>query len=360
LRLPEGFARAAAPRTLAETLIEGEGRAVFSSSRGRQRSWIRPDGVMSVYTYHLVEALQGAGNGPGETAVRVSNLMNYLGRAVPHSARRLCDAEQTPFFETAAEDFPIALLRGGKGLPAGGWGAVRGEARETMERVYRVVQAGPVASARGAGAQAASGRSVVADTVQGPVVTGDGNITAGGDVIMAPGGEVQVGGIRAGRIEARNVVDGVQVQGGDPAAAAGLVELARAIRRGGITAGQIQAQNLVSGLQYIADPGQATVSDLQREVAALRQQVAGAIAAGEVADEDDAEDAQDALAAAETALAAPEPRGNRAVRKLAEVADILTRSAEVAEALGRVGAQVIKLAPVAATLWQIAQSLFGG
>ena len=47
--------------------------------------------------------------------VRVSNLMNRLGKAVPESARKLCQAEQTPFFDTATEDFSVAVLRGGGG-----------------------------------------------------------------------------------------------------------------------------------------------------------------------------------------------------------------------------------------------------
>ncbi|MEH2144139.1 hypothetical protein [Nostoc sp.] len=47
----------------------------------------------------------------------LSNLINHLGKTVPESARTLCQAEQTPFFDTAMEDFPVAMLRGGKGLP---------------------------------------------------------------------------------------------------------------------------------------------------------------------------------------------------------------------------------------------------
>ena len=81
---------------------------------------------MSVYTYHLIEALQGANNRPGETTVKLSDLMNYLGKAVPESARKLCTAEQVRTSITMRRtDFPIALVRGGKGLPAGGWSAVK-------------------------------------------------------------------------------------------------------------------------------------------------------------------------------------------------------------------------------------------
>lgn len=217
---------------------------------------------------------------------------------------------------------------------------------------YQAGVAGSGAAAQGPGSRAAGERGVAAGLIEGPVVTGDGSVAASGGV--------QTGGIRAGRIEAESVVDGVQMQGGDAQAAAGLVALAQAIRRGGISAEEIKARNLVSGLQFIADPGQATADDLRQEVAALREQLAQAIAAGEVADQADAEDAQEALATAEKELAAARPKGNRVVRKLAEAADVLTHGAAAAEALGKVGAQIIKLAPIAATLYQIAQTLFGG
>jgi uncharacterized caspase-like protein len=139
VRLPSGLVEATAPKGLLEELKRGEGRAVFSSSGGSQRSWIRPDGSMSIYTYHLIEALQGAGNRPGDTDVRVSNLINHVGKAVPESARRAYNVEQTPHFDAAATDFPVAVLRGGKGLPAGGWESVRGEAEAAIERTALVV-----------------------------------------------------------------------------------------------------------------------------------------------------------------------------------------------------------------------------
>jgi len=135
LELSRDFVEAALPKSLVDDLKQGEGRAVFTSSRGKQRSWIRPDGTMSIYTYHLIEALQGAGNHPGDTVVRLSNLMNHLSQAVPVNARNLCQAEQTPFFDTATEDFPVARLRGGKGLPSEGWEAVRQEAFERINQL---------------------------------------------------------------------------------------------------------------------------------------------------------------------------------------------------------------------------------
>ncbi|WP_420760444.1 caspase family protein [Nostoc sp. CALU 546] len=115
--LPADFIATALPKGVVDALKQGEGRAVFTSSRGNQVSWIRPDGSMSLYTYHLIEALRGAANQPGDSKVMLSNLINHLGKTVPESARTQRQAEQTPFFDTAMEDFPIAMLRGGKGLP---------------------------------------------------------------------------------------------------------------------------------------------------------------------------------------------------------------------------------------------------
>lgn len=166
-------------------------------------------------------------------------------------------------------------------------------------------------------------------------------------------------GIHAGHIEANNVVSGIQIQGGDAQIASSLIDLAQAIQRGEIRAEEIKARNLVSGLQYIADPSQASVEDLRHELIALRIQLEQAAASQEFPEPADAEDATTSLAMAETELAKPHPNGNRVLRKLDELSQIVTRSAETAEAAGKLSALVIRLAPLAATLWQIAHHLFG-
>ncbi len=169
----------------------------------------------------------------------------------------------------------------------------------------------------------------------------------------------EAGGIHARRIEADNVVSGVQMQGGDAQTASELVKLAQAIGRGEISADEIKARNLVSGLQYIADPAHASVEDLRQELVALRAQLEQAIASHEFADPADAQDAQESLASVTTELARPEPSGNRVLRKLDEASQIITRSAETADAAGKLGALVIQLAPLAAMLGQVAHHLFG-
>jgi hypothetical protein len=167
-------------------------------------------------------------------------------------------------------------------------------------------------------------------------------------------------GIHARRIEADNVVSGVQMQGGDAQTASSLIQLAQSIRRGEIRAEEIKARNLVSGLQYIADPAQASVEDLRHELLALRTQLEQAIASQEFSDPAEAQDARESLATTEMELAKPQPNGNRVLRKLDELSQIITRTAETADAAGKLGALVIRLAPLAATLWQVAQHLFGG
>lgn len=133
----DNFIRVAPSKGLMEELKQGKGRVVFTSSEGEQKSWIKDDSL-SIYTYHFLEALQGAGNKPGETEVRVSNLMNHVGRAVPESAIKL-NKEQTPQFDITGGDFVIAKLRGGKGLPDKGWDEVKPEATQKINKIADVI-----------------------------------------------------------------------------------------------------------------------------------------------------------------------------------------------------------------------------
>lgn len=100
-------------------LADGDGRAVLSSSRGSQKSWIRSDGQMSVFTYHLVEALTGHTGRPSWPDVTVTEVMEYIGRTVPPTARSQHSAEQEPVFRYSGTAFPIALVLGGKGVEKG-------------------------------------------------------------------------------------------------------------------------------------------------------------------------------------------------------------------------------------------------
>ncbi|MGA1869622.1 MAG: hypothetical protein ACMUJM_13880 [bacterium] len=168
----------------------------------------------------------------------------------------------------------------------------------------------------------------------------------------------QSGGIRAERIVAENVVDGAQLIGVDAQTADALIRIAKEIQSGGITAEEIRAKNLVSGLQYISDPANATPDGLRKELSVLREKFREIIKAGEIPDAVDVEDAKDALEKAETEAKAEKPIGKRIVRRLGELTEILTKSAETMKAGGNLKAQIIKLAPYAAAIWVAAQNLW--
>lgn len=216
-------------------------------------------------------------------------------------------------------------------------------------------QTSPRVSARTAGSVNVAERGVaVGGNNTGNIITGNGNVIAD----SAEG--IQTGGIRAGRIEAENIVDGMQIKGADAQSAEALVSLARQIRSGGISANEIKAKNLVSGLQFISNPDEPKADELLREISVLKEKLREAVAAGEIDDPRDAGDAKDSLEKAETEIKAPEPSGRRIVNGLSEASEILTRSAETLQAAGKVKAKVLELAPYAASLWQMATGIWGG
>lgn len=90
----------------------------------------------------------------------------------------------------------------------------------------------------------------------GAALTTEGQHEQPGQATPAP--TVARGGIRAGTIQATNVVVGIQQAGGDHTTAPDPAVLAEALRHGRITADSIEAQNIVSGIQHIADPPEET------------------------------------------------------------------------------------------------------
>ncbi|MEO0489820.1 MAG: caspase family protein [Cyanobacteria bacterium J06659_2] len=172
-RRPKGVIPTADPKGLIDALSQGEGRVVFTSCRGKQSSWVRDDQTLSIYTHHLIEALQGAASQSGATEVTVFDLANHLGKAVPESAAAM-GHEQNPRFEMAdTERFTIALLQGGKGLPKGGWGEVKAQSQSQIQITIdnSVTQTGD--------------RAVAAQNAQGATInTGDGNIFGNDNVVQ--------------------------------------------------------------------------------------------------------------------------------------------------------------------------------
>lgn len=98
-----------------DDLAQGRGRAVLSSSTGDQKSYVRRDRQMSIFTYHLIEALTGhAQPQAGATEVLVSDVMGHVWRHVPASAHEMWDRAQDPTY-TVTGNFPVAMLLGGAG-----------------------------------------------------------------------------------------------------------------------------------------------------------------------------------------------------------------------------------------------------
>jgi esterase/lipase superfamily enzyme len=138
-KLPPGFEPQSAKGQFS-TLAEGRGVAILSSSDSNQISWIRKDQTLSVFTYHLIKALQGAGNQEGDRSVTVMNLIEYLGKTVSATAKSEHQADQNPQSEyKGSNHFPIALLRGGSGLPKGGYEGI-GNLPPGLSSVYQQVE----------------------------------------------------------------------------------------------------------------------------------------------------------------------------------------------------------------------------
>jgi hypothetical protein len=74
---------------------------------------------MSIFTYHLIEALTGYVGRPSEPEVLVTEVMDYVARKVPESARSQHNVDQQPDFRFSGNAFPIAQVLGGKGIEAG-------------------------------------------------------------------------------------------------------------------------------------------------------------------------------------------------------------------------------------------------
>lgn len=99
-------------------LREGMGRAILNSSTGAQSSYVRRDGEMSLFTYHLIEALTGhAPHAEDAKVVYVTDVMSWVTHEVKKSAEKE-GVDQTPVMGTTGV-FPVAQLIGGKGLAKG-------------------------------------------------------------------------------------------------------------------------------------------------------------------------------------------------------------------------------------------------
>lgn len=90
--------------------------AALQSTSYDQTSYPRKDGRLSIFMYNLIGALTGSFSpDPQKPEVEVSDLTQYVKRRVMEDAKDEWGEIQEAQFETTG-DFPIALLRGGRGF----------------------------------------------------------------------------------------------------------------------------------------------------------------------------------------------------------------------------------------------------
>ena len=141
-----------------DQLGQDRGRAVLNSSQGDEKSYVRADGRMSVFTYHLIEALTGhASQQDGARTVYVTDIMTYVHAQVKETTAQ-SGMKQTPDMMTNGV-FPVAMLMGGKGIEAG-------------KSLPDPLDPLPGQSST----QNTSNRSVNTRNNSGTIITGDGNI----------------------------------------------------------------------------------------------------------------------------------------------------------------------------------------
>jgi hypothetical protein len=98
--------KAGLPESYYEALSRGSGRVVIASSKEDQFSRVRPQGDLSLFTYHLREALGGQAAVRGDGLIHVLDVFHHVNEAVQAD-----EPEQTPILKVDDLDlnFPIAV-----------------------------------------------------------------------------------------------------------------------------------------------------------------------------------------------------------------------------------------------------------
>ena len=79
-----------------ERFAEGEGRVVIAAAKPEQRSWEDEKFQHGIFTYHLLEALSGKADTNGDGYVSIQEVVTYLQREVPRTAKLLGKEPQDP------------------------------------------------------------------------------------------------------------------------------------------------------------------------------------------------------------------------------------------------------------------------
>jgi uncharacterized caspase-like protein len=94
------------PEDYYESLSRGSGRVVIASSKAEQYSRVRPQGDLSLFTYHLRDALTGRAAVRGDGLIHVLDVFHYVNETVQAD-----EPKQTPILKVNDLDlnFPIAV-----------------------------------------------------------------------------------------------------------------------------------------------------------------------------------------------------------------------------------------------------------
>jgi hypothetical protein len=93
-----------------DSLAEGRGRVIIASSRTDEVSMILPGMNNSLFTYYLLEALQGSAYSRGDGLIRVFDIFDYVSDQVRSHY------DQHPIFKASdlEDNFPVSLFQAGK------------------------------------------------------------------------------------------------------------------------------------------------------------------------------------------------------------------------------------------------------
>ncbi len=304
-----------------EQLAVGAGRAILNSAQAEQKSYIRKDHKMSIFTYHLIEALTGhAQPQSGASEVLVSDILSYLHRTVAASAQAQYHLPQQPDYRLTG-NFPVALLLGGKGLDGGVMAPDPLAALPEVAATYQATNSGSGAVAQGGGVAAGErGVAIGGNARDNQIVTGDGNtvnqrrttFNQRGQLVKNQnnfGGEINTegGGFNAGTV---NTGGGAYIGG--------------SVTAGGDFVGRDKMVGAPSGQP-----------DLVVELQKLRAALTRAGTQG-LLDEDDVIDAEAALRKALRQAEQPTPDPQAIRRHLATVQEMVVRSSTVDELAAQV------------------------
>jgi hypothetical protein len=94
------------PTGYLKRLSEGSGRVVIASSKSDQVSHVRPQGDLSVFTWHLLQGLQGKADTNNDSLIRILDLFTYVSEMVKAEKP---SQEPVLHAKDVDENFPVSI-----------------------------------------------------------------------------------------------------------------------------------------------------------------------------------------------------------------------------------------------------------